>query len=135
MRLTAVPTAAVAMWLAGSACGTGAVGVGECRQIEAARCRQAVACGISIEPPYYSSGTDVGACIRFYDTACLHGLTVADPGASAVNACVAAIESGDCTLVITPETGACAWLAPPAPVVIPVPDAAEDATEEPSDSD
>jgi hypothetical protein len=100
-----------------SACGctTDAVGVDACRQIEEARCRQAPACGIPLEPPYHTAGDDVGACIRFYDIACLHGLELAsDPGTQAVNACVAAIENDGCSVVSEPENDpACAWLVPP----------------------
>ncbi|HXX67310.1 MAG TPA: hypothetical protein VEK07_09020 [Polyangiaceae bacterium] len=112
----------VVLWLAvfpatgaifgAGACGNGAVGVNECRSIEEARCRQAPACGISLEPPYDTSGSAVDACIRYYQVACLHGLAVPDPGQASVNACVAAINSGDCSLVQAPVTGACAWLAP-----------------------
>lgn len=113
----------VVLWLAvvtaagvlgAGACGNGAVGVDACRSIEEARCRQASACGISLEPPYYTSGSAADACVRYYEVACLHGLTVPDPGAASVNACVAAIESRDCALVRAPVTGACAWLAPSA---------------------
>jgi hypothetical protein len=114
-----------------NACGTGAVDVGACKQIEEARCRQAPACGIPIEPPYFTSGTDVDACIRFYDDACLHGLVAGDPGAAAVNACVAAIQSDtlekdQCGIVRAPQTdqAACGWLVPPASAAT---DAAADA--------
>ncbi len=95
-------------------CGTDAVGVDSCKQIEEARCRQAPACGISLEPPYHTSGNDVSACIRAYDISCLHGLDVGDPGSVAVSACVAAIEQpGNCVTVSAPESDpACAWLAP-----------------------
>jgi hypothetical protein len=94
------------------ACGTDAVGVDSCTQIEEARCRQAPACAIGLEPPYHTSGGDVEACIRFYDVACLHGLDVSDPGPTAVHACVAAIEKDGCGTVTAPETDpACAWLS------------------------
>ncbi len=103
-----------------SACGTDAVGVDACRQIESARCKAAPKCDVSLEPPHTTAGTDVDACIRFYDTACLHGLAAgSDPGAIAVNACVAAIGDHPCSpgrtnLVKTPELDpACAWLVPP----------------------
>jgi len=96
-------------------CGTDAVGVASCQQIEEARCRRATGCGIALDPPHRTSGTDVSACIRFYDTACLHGLAVGDPGSAAVGACIAAIESDPtCATVVSPETNpACAWLAAP----------------------
>jgi hypothetical protein len=96
------------------ACGTDAVGVQACRQIQEARCRQAPQCSIALQPPYHSNGTDVDACIRFYEDACLHGLASGnDPGPVAVNACVAAINDGGCSVVTTPESAtACSWLAP-----------------------
>ncbi len=104
-----------------SGCSTDAVDIDGCKQIEEARCRQAPACGIPLEPPYFTSGTDVDSCIRDYDLACLHGLAVADPGPSAVSACVAAIQADtkkkdDCSVVKEPQTDttACGWLVPPA---------------------
>jgi hypothetical protein len=112
VRIAVGPAAAVI--LCANACGNGAVDVSGCRAVEEARCRQAPACGIALEPPYHSSGTSVDACIRYYEVACLHGLGVPDPGTGAINACAAAISAGDCTLVQSPETGACAWLAPSA---------------------
>ena len=76
--------AALALLVAGpavaSGCGTGAIDVDGCRQIEEARCRQLPACGIMPEMPWFTSGTTVDACVRYYDDACLHGLAVADPG-------------------------------------------------------
>ena len=91
-----------------------------CREIEEARCNQAPACGIPIEPPHFTSGSTVDACIRYYDDACLHGLAVGDPGPTAVNACVAAIhgdsmKKDDCGIVNEPQTdtAACGWLVPP----------------------
>jgi hypothetical protein len=108
-------------------CGTDAVGVQACRQIQAARCRQAPSCGISLEPPYHTSGTDVDACIRYYDDACLHGLASTDPGPPSVNACVDAINrapmtDGGCAIVNKPElVDACSWLVPP-----PMPDSGSD---------
>jgi hypothetical protein len=114
-------------------CGTGAIDVAGCRSIEEARCEQAPACGIPIEPPYFTSGTDVDACIRFYDTACLHGLAAGDPGAAAINACVASIKSDTmkkdgCAVVKQPQTdqAACGWLVPPVAVVVDASDAPSD---------
>jgi hypothetical protein len=109
------PLVAVVPLVSGG-CGTDAVGVSDCKQIEAARCQAAAACP---EIPLYlvnhSAGSDVEACIRFYDVACLHGLTVSDPGPIAVNACVAAIlGDGGCATVEQPQNNpACSWLAPP----------------------
>jgi len=111
---------------AGSACGTGANSPDSCRQIEEARCRKAPACNIPLEPPYSTSGTDVDACIRYYDVACLHGLDVGNPGSTAVARCVAAINES-CAAAATPQSDpACAWLVPPAPAA--TSDAAADAT-------
>jgi hypothetical protein len=132
----------LAILLAGLAvangCGTSAVDVAGCRQIEETRCRQAPACGIPIEPPYFTSGTDVESCIRYYDTACLHGFAAGDPGAAAVNACVAAIQNDSlkkdgCGIVRSPQTdqAACGWLVPPSSVTQ---DAAADATPDASDA-
>ena len=107
-------------------CGTGAVDVDGCRQIEEARCRQAPACGIRVTPPNFTSATDVEACIRYYDDACLHGLASSDPGASAVSACVTAIQNDStkkdgCSTVKQPQTdpAACGWLVPPVPTTPP----------------
>jgi hypothetical protein len=107
-----------AIVLVAAGCGTDAVGVQACRQIQEARCQQAPACGISLQPPYHGNGSDVDACIRFYNDQCLHGLASgADPGPIAVNKCVAAINQapagGGCSVVLSPQTAdACAWLAP-----------------------
>lgn len=113
-----VALAAVTPLVAGG-CGTDAYGVGECKQIEEARCRAAAKCPeIPLGDVYHASGSDVDACIRFYDVACLHGLEVPYPGAPAVAACVQAIQgldggSGSCAVVDQPwTTKACAWLAP-----------------------
>jgi hypothetical protein len=116
--------AALALLLAGlasgSSCGTNAIDFDGCRQIEEARCRQAPGCAIALTEPNFTSETDVDACVRFYDDACLHGLAVSDPGPAAVSACVAAIEADTkakdgCSVVKTPQTdvAACGWLVPP----------------------
>jgi|SRR5580704_3676561 hypothetical protein len=126
--------AALALLLAGpavaSGCGTDAVDVDGCRQIEEARCRQLPACGIMPETPWFTSGTTVDACVRYYDDACLHGLAVSDPGPAAVSACVAAIEADtkqkdSCAIVNAPQTdvAACGWLVPPATTVADASDA------------
>jgi hypothetical protein len=115
--------ALAALPLAVAGCGTDAVGIQACRQIQAARCQQASPCGITLQPPYHSSGTDVEACVRFYDDACFHGLASGtDPGPIAVNACVAAINrapmiDGGCSVVASPQmASACSWLAANSPV-------------------
>lgn len=129
--------ALAAIALLAPACGTDAVGVDACRQVQTAECQEAPACGIVLEPPYHTSGTDVDECIRFYNDACLHGLANgSDPGPTAVNQCVAAIHTaaataGGCAIVADPSTStACAWLA----VSTSETDAASDSAEAASDA-
>ncbi|OQX67821.1 MAG: hypothetical protein B6A08_13235 [Sorangiineae bacterium NIC37A_2] len=71
------------------ACNTGAVAVGECREIERARCDALAHCGI-VE--------DVTACKRFVRDSCLHGVAGPKaPTASEQKACVTMItEAGRC---------------------------------------
>ena len=98
-----------------AACGSDATGVDTCKRIEEARCRRAPGCRIQLEPPYFTSGNAVDACIRFYDTACLHGLEASDPGPVVVSACVDAISNPAtaCSVVASPQTDPkCAWLVP-----------------------
>jgi hypothetical protein len=102
------------------ACGTDPVGVDSCRKIEHARCENAPSCGISLERPVHRGETDsdaVGACKRYYDDACLHGLVAPeDPGALRVDECIEAIHTGTCEIVRTPEIDPrCSFLIPPAP--------------------
>jgi hypothetical protein len=99
-----------------AACGSQATGVDACKSIETARCQELPSCpGLSTTPPVWTSGSAVDACVRYYDTACLHGLAVADPGSAAVAQCVDAIRKGVCQVVATPEIDpACAWLVPAA---------------------
>jgi hypothetical protein len=126
----------IAGWAVAAGCGTGAVDVEGCRRIEEARCHQAPTCNLPIEPPYFTTDGTVDACVRFYDDACLHGLAVNDPGAAALNACVAAIEAdtlgkdGCATVKAPPSDPACAWLAPSS-----APDAAAEATADAADGD
>ncbi|MDB4939223.1 MAG: hypothetical protein JWP87_6195 [Labilithrix sp.] len=108
------------------ACGTEPVGVDACRQIETARCENAKSCGIDLSKPVHrrdgnspekQDQQDVGACKRFYDEECLHGLvTTVDPGAIKTQACVDAINNAtDCDIVKFPEKSpACDFLLPPA---------------------
>jgi hypothetical protein len=123
----AVVTVLVTLGLASAfACGTDPVGVESCRAIETARCENARSCGIDLSKPVHRrDGTDpekqaqqdVGACKRFYEDQCLHGLvTTVDPGAIQTQACVDAINSAtDCEIVKSPEKSpACAFLLPPA---------------------
>lgn len=70
-------------------CGTDAVGIDECRDIEEARCEAGQYCGL-VE--------DVDACKRFYRDQCLHGMASGErPGKVQVTECVKVIrEAGDC---------------------------------------
>lgn len=127
--------------LGAGGCGTDAYGVGECKQIEEARCRAAAKCPeIPLGNINHTSGSDVDACIRFYDIACMHGLEVPDPGATSVNKCVSAIQaldggSASCTVVEQPWLAKdCAWLAPSNIPEASTPEAAPDASDGATDS-
>ncbi len=65
-----------------SGCGTPAVGIDDCRDIEQARCRASAACGLI---------SDVDACERYYRDHCLHGLPVKPPAGDSVPTCVEVI--------------------------------------------
>lgn len=78
-----------------SSCGTNAVGVDECRDIERARCRAGEPCGII---------SDVPACERYYRDHCLHGLATKPPAAATVAACVQVIEAAGRCASNDPET-------------------------------
>lgn len=114
ISLSASALALAALVFAG-ACGTDAIGVDACQKIEKTRCENAPSCGLSLADPVHrgsSAEDDVRACIRYYDDACLHGLAAAsEPGSVAVQACVDAINAGDCTVVKSPEVHpACSFL-------------------------
>jgi hypothetical protein len=101
----------------GNGCGSGGVDVDACKKIETARCQQAPMCGIPLEPPYSTDDGDVDACIRYYQTACLHGLAVGAPSAAALAACVTAIQTDTpakdgCAIVKDPQSDPtdCGWL-------------------------
>jgi hypothetical protein len=72
-----------------SGCGSDAVGVDACRDIERARCESGKACGFV---------SDVEACKRFYRDHCLHGLKSGkEPGDIALGECIGAIKlAGNC---------------------------------------
>lgn len=114
-------------------CGTDAVGVETCRTIETTRCEQAPRCpGVDLNVPLHrdSPKTDVEACIRFYRDACLHGLSTGDPGGPATQACVNAIKTKDCDIVLHPEHDmACLWLNPAPDAGIDAPVDATDAAD------
>jgi hypothetical protein len=77
-----------AVLLGSPGCGTDAVGIDDCRDIERARCEAAAHCGLV---------DDVDECQRFYRDQCLHGLSVESPGSIAVERCVEVIRlAGDC---------------------------------------
>lgn len=65
-------------------CGTAAVGIDDCRDIEQARCRAAATCGMI---------SDVDACERYYRDHCLHGLPVKPPAGDSVPSCVEVIKA------------------------------------------
>jgi uncharacterized membrane protein YgcG len=71
-----------------SGCGTSAVGIDACRDIERARCRASEACG---------TVDGVAACERYVRDHCLHGLADAPPSQAVVDGCVQVIVSaGKC---------------------------------------
>jgi hypothetical protein len=79
-----------AFGVSGTGCGTAAVGIDACRDIETARCEAAQHCG---------RVDDVEACQRYYRDHCLHGLAegVEPPTPDQVDACVKVIErAGQC---------------------------------------
>ena len=65
-------------------CGTSAVGVEDCRDIEQARCDAALAC---------HTITDAGECKRFYRDHCLHGLPTSPPPRDSIDACITTIKN------------------------------------------
>ncbi|MEO8796811.1 MAG: hypothetical protein ABI551_02925, partial [Polyangiaceae bacterium] len=100
-RLLALALSIVSLALF-AACGTDATGVDTCRKIETARCQRAPSCGVSLDtPPHVAKNVD--GCVDYYRDACLHGLTVADPGTPAADACVNVISDGSCSYVLHPE--------------------------------
>ncbi len=114
--LSATVLSAAAMFsLVTASCGTSALGVDDCRQIEQARCRAEASCVDSNGTPLIE---DVPACERYYRDHCLHGLAVKPPANASVSACVKVIEAAghcaqgdpaialkDCTNVTTVQPG------------------------------
>jgi hypothetical protein len=126
------------VWALG--CGTDAVGVGDCRELERARCAAGPACGFR----------DVAACERYERDHCLHGLGLESISAGQLDGCVLdirragqcavsegrttpanacadpvalATEATACDVVRSPERAvSCSFLVPgPAPVPLPAP--------------
>jgi hypothetical protein len=89
------------VWLAGS-CGTDAVGVSECRELEQARCAAAVSCGFA----------DVDECGRFYRDHCLHGVAIAELSQVEVDACVATIDNAGRCAAAQPDSAPAACAVP-----------------------
>lgn len=93
MRLLCTVSSAVlstiCAFVLASGCGSDAVGVDACRDIEYARCEAAQHCGMV---------DDVDECKRFYRDQCLHGLrTDNKPGDVEVDECIAVIKlAGKC---------------------------------------
>ena len=85
-----VLSAAATFSLVTASCGTSAVGVDDCRNIEQARCRAGASCVDSNGAPMIE---DVDACERYYRDHCLHGLAVKPPAGASVSACVNVIEA------------------------------------------
>lgn len=78
------------------ACGTDAVGVSECRDIENVRCEAGAYC---------TDFRNVSACRRFQRDHCLHGLRVDDVPPSQIQACVEALRrAGECARDQGPST-------------------------------
>ncbi len=93
--LSATVLSAAAMFsLVTASCGTSALGVDDCRDIEQARCRAQASCVDANGTPLIE---DVPACERYYRDHCLHGLAVKPPASASVAACVQVIEAaGHC---------------------------------------
>ncbi|HVK62993.1 MAG TPA: hypothetical protein VM694_00880 [Polyangium sp.] len=71
---------------AASACGTDAVGIDACREIESARCEATQACGATEAEATY--------CIDLYRDQCLHGFQSGqEPGTDATARCVEAVRA------------------------------------------
>jgi len=98
------------------ACGSGPIGIDACRSIEAARCAWGPACGVNMNVPVRRSDetSPVDDCIRYYNDACLHGIAgPSAPSDQQTNDCITAINSGNCAIVLAPQTSpACAWIEP-----------------------
>lgn len=86
-----------AWWAPG--CGTDAVGIEACRQVEAARCEVAPVCVGFADAPAIETEQQVQNCREFYRDHCLLGLEniEADAGQGEIDSCVKAIRAtADC---------------------------------------
>ena len=87
-------SAAATFSIVTASCGTSAVGVDDCRDIEQARCRASASCLDADGVPLVQ---DVPACERYYRGHCLHGFAVKPPAGADVAACIQVIEqAGRC---------------------------------------
>ncbi len=93
VRTLAAGTLACALLALGAGgCGTGAVGVDKCRDIEQARCSAAAYCGL-----LGGAFSDVSECKRYYRDQCLHGMAHGEPSTTKVTECVKTIQlAGAC---------------------------------------
>jgi hypothetical protein len=91
-----------------SGCGTDAVAVDECRDVENARCEAGKFCGFV---------DDVDECKRFYRDQCLHGMAVGErPGTLKVKECIATIRAaGACAKAGAKTLTGCVAQGLPAP--------------------
>jgi hypothetical protein len=90
LSATLLSAAATFSLVTASSCGTSAVGVDECRDIEQARCRANAYCLDARGNPLIE---DVPACERYYRDHCLHGLAAKPPAGASVAACLDVIEA------------------------------------------
>ena len=125
-RASLIATLSVVSGLAGAiggaACGTDAVGIDACCEIEAARCRRAVECGLPLDYPR-PAGDPTAACERFYLDACLHGIqSGVEPTLPQRKSCVDAVSTSSCDVVREPQRApGCAFIIPSAEGAAPEP--------------
>jgi hypothetical protein len=103
--LVAAMAAALPVALALTSCGTDAVGVTACQQIELARCQLAPSC---------TPGFDVTRCELFYRDECENGIQNADAGGNLTTQaapCVAALKA-EVACIDAEDSGACQTAVP-----------------------
>ena len=87
-------SAAATFSIVTASCGTSAVGVDDCRDIEQARCRASASCFDADGVPLIQ---DAPACERYYRDHCLHGFAVKPPAGADVSGCIQLIQkAGRC---------------------------------------